>query len=497
MRKAALLLTLAVAGACAVAPPPRTPAATPAGYSDLTAYRAARERLIADDRATRLGANLVLTPAEQSANRRLMALKQVELDRTRSFFPAAHSFLEDETKRTIAESPVFDVMRRLPKGGVLHAHGGALGDFRWLVAHATYRSDCYVYTGSDPSIPTSTLRLSNTPPGDGWRRVADVRQDAADPKAFDDALYRSITLGEEDRESPDIWREFTAVFQRVAGLTSHPEVRAEYWRHLLLALVEENVQYVESRSVAIDASIVLDVQTRDPDFDVKFIAAAGRSASRNRITQMLANALDLRAKEPDRIVGFDLVEEEDRTNTNLYYAEQLLAAQQEAARRGLDLPLYLHSGETSWAENENLYDAVLLGAARIGHGLALIKHPRLMQIVKERGIAVEVCPISNQILGYVSDLRNHPAVHYINAGLPVVLSTDDPAIFRQSLSHEFYVAFMAWGLDLASLKQLAMNSLAYSGMRADEKQRALAAWDRRWTAFITWLNERPEPPAAP
>ena len=137
----------------------------------------------------------------------------------------------------------------------------------------------------------------------------------------------------------------------------------------------------------------------------------------------------------------------------------------------------------------------LLGAARIGHGLALIKHPRLMQIVKERGIAVEVCPISNQLLGYVSDLRNHPAVHYINAGLPVVLSTDDPAIFRQSLSHEFYVAFMAWGLDLATLKQLAMNSLAYSAMRADEKQRALAAWDRRWAAFITWLNERPEPPA--
>ena len=228
MRKAALLLTLAVAGACAVAPPPRTPAATPAGYSDLTVYRAARERLIADDRATRLGADLVLTPAEQSANRRLMALKQAELDRTRSFFPAAHSFLEDETKRTIAESPVFDVMRRLPKGGVLHAHGGALGDFRWLVAHATYRSDCYVYTGTDPAIPTGTLRLSNTSPGDGWRRVTDVRQDAADPKAFDDALYRSITLGEEDRESPDIWREFTAVFQRVAGLTSHPEVRAEY-----------------------------------------------------------------------------------------------------------------------------------------------------------------------------------------------------------------------------------------------------------------------------
>src|SRR5262245_53959011 len=123
MRTAALLLTVAVTGACAAAPPPRTVATPPAAYADLPAYRTARERLIADDRATRLGAHLVLTPAEQSADRRLMALKQAELVRTRNFFPPAHSFLEERTKQAIAESPVFDVMRRLPKGGVLHAHG--------------------------------------------------------------------------------------------------------------------------------------------------------------------------------------------------------------------------------------------------------------------------------------------------------------------------------------------------------------------------------------
>ena len=491
MTKPALLLTLILAGACATVPPSRTAPAIPASYADLADYRAARERLVAYDRATRLGANLVLTPAEQAANRRLMALKQTELDRTRDFFPPAHSFLADRTKQIIAESPVFDVMRRLPKGGVLHAHGGALGDFRWLVTNATYRPDCYIYVGSGAATPSGALRIADASPGEGWRPVSELRRAAADVKRFDEALYQSITLGEEDRDAPDIWQEFTAIFQRVAGLTGNPAIRADYWRHLLMALVDENVQYVESRSIAIDASIVLDIKTRDPEFDVKFIAAAGRSATREQIAQALANVLDLRASDPQRVIGFDLVQEEDRGNTNLYYAEPLLAAQREAARRGISLPLYLHSGETNWVENENLYDAILLGASRIGHGLSLIKHPRLMQLVKERGIAVEICPISNQILGYASDLRNHPAVHYINAGLPVVLSTDDPAIFRQSLSHDFYVAFMAWGLDLSSLKQLALNSLEYSAMNAEEKRRAIAAWTRRWTAFISWLNQQP------
>ena len=112
-----------------------------------------------------------------------------------------------------------------------------------------------------------------------------------------------------------------------------------------------------------------------------------------------------------------------------------------------------------------------------------------MQVVRERDIAIEVCPLSNQILGFIPDLRNHPAVHYINSGLPVVLSPDDPGIMRSTLSHDFYTAFMAWGLDLKSLKQLAMNSLLYSGLEPNEKERALSSWRRKWTEFIAWLNE--------
>ena len=481
-----------LAGACASAVQPHSAAPAPVRYPDTEAYRAAREKLIAEDRATRLGANLVLTPAEETANRRLMALKRSELDRTRDFFPPAHSFLLDKTKEAIAESPVFEVMRRLPKGGVLHAHGSALGDFRWLVREASYRPDCYIFVGAGSVVPNGALRIADALPGDGWRPVSELRAAAPDQKAFDEELFRSITLGEEELHARDIWEEFTAAFQRFAGLIGDRSVRRDYWRNLLLALVDENVQYVESRSIGIESSILLDVKTRDPDFDAKFIAAAGRSGTREQIAQALATAIDLRAKDPNQVVGFDLVQEEDRTNTNLHYLEQLLAGQREAERRGVDLPFYLHSGETNWAENENLYDAILLGAPRIGHGLALIKHPRLMQIVKERGIAVEVCPISNQILGYVSDLRTHPAVHYINAGLPVVLSSDDPAVFRHTLSHDFYMAFMAWGLDLRSLKQLAMNSLTYSAMSPDEKRRALAAWERRWTTFIGWVNQRLE-----
>lgn len=47
--------------------------------------------------------------------------------------------------------------------------------------------------------------------------------------------------------------------------------------------------------------------------------------------------------------------------------------------------------------DENLIDAVLLNTTRIGHGYALYSHPYLYEKAKEQQIAVEVCPISNQV----------------------------------------------------------------------------------------------------
>ena len=57
-----------------------------------------------------------------------------------------------------------------------------------------------------------------------------------------------------------------------------------------------------------------------------------------------------------------------------------------------------------------------------GHGYSIVKHPRLKLIAKEKNIALEICPISNQILGLVSDLRNHPAASLIKESQPLVIS---------------------------------------------------------------------------
>lgn len=108
--------------------------------------------------------------------------------------------------------------------------------------------------------------------------------------------------------------------------------------------------------------------------------------------------------------------------------------------------------------------------------------------MKEKKIAVEVSPISNQVLSLVKDLRNHPASALFVADFPVVVSNDDPGLWRASgLSYDFYEAFvgiMSAHADIRSLKQLAMNSIEYSSLSEAEKNRTLSIWNEQWVDFV-------------
>ncbi len=84
---------------------------------------------------------------------------------------------------------------------------------------------------------------------------------------------------------------------------------------------------------------------------------------------------------------------------------------------------------------------------------------------KTRGLALEICPISNQMLRYTPDLRLHPANALLHKGIQCVIANDDPQIFGNAgLTYDFISAFLAWDLDLWQIKQLIVNSIVYSAI---------------------------------
>lgn len=84
-------------------------------------------------------------------------------------------------------------------------------------------------------------------------------------------------------------------------------------------------------------------------------------------------------------------------------------------------------------------------------------------MVKQRHICIEVCPISNQVLKLVTDMRNHPANYFVSQNLPIIISNDDPGFWiAKGVSYDFYYALMSLTpafTGLSFVKQLALNSI--------------------------------------
>lgn len=134
----------------------------------------------------------------------------------------------------------------------------------------------------------------------------------------------------------------------------------------------------------------------------------------------------------------------------------------------LGLHRLIHAGEIGGPENIREAIAVL-GVERIGHGIAAINDASLMDLLAERQIPLEICPASNLCTGALArqlnnpraTLQMHPLPKLLRHGIPVVLSTDDPAMFRITLRDEYQNA-SRMGLTEDELTLLAAASFTHS-----------------------------------
>lgn len=127
----------------------------------------------------------------------------------------------------------------------------------------------------------------------------------------------------------------------------------------------------------------------------------------------------------------------------------------EAQRLGF--PITIHAGECKSAQN--VHDSILLGATRVGHGIAIMDDSRILQEVKEQRIGLEMCPSSNLQTKAIESLNDYPLLMFLKEGLCVTLNTDNRMVTGTTLSEEYVRMAEQFSLSHEDLRKITNNAI--------------------------------------
>jgi adenosine deaminase CECR1 len=424
-------------------------------------------------------------------------------------------------KGRMEKTKLWKIVEKMPKGSLLHAHMDAMFDIDFLIDQAfstpgihmsapkplvtetdwewapvsfRYSSQPLETSEDKPSIWTETYEASS---------LISIQKAASSfpkggEKGFREWLTsRCVLLPEHSYHHHHgvdaIWSYFTKTFPVIDSLLMYEPIFRAGLHRMLGQLASDGVSYVEFRigfvfeyrregcdeaekNVSAWFRMVEDVLAEFKKTEAgknfhgfRIIWTAIRRFSNKVLVGTMKDCIRAKQEFPHLISGFDLVGQEDLGRTLADLVPVLLWFRKECAEEGVDIPFFFHAGECLGDGDEtdqNLFDAILLGTRRIGHGFSLYKHPLLIDLVKDKKILIECCPISNEVLRLASSIKSHPLPALLARGVPVSLCNDDPAILghgKNGLTHDFWQALQGLeNVDLVGLLMMAQNSIRWS-----------------------------------
>jgi adenosine deaminase len=139
-----------------------------------------------------------------------------------------------------------------------------------------------------------------------------------------------------------------------------------------------------------------------------------------------------------------------------------------AEAHNIGLKTCFHVGEDGPAENiRHMVDA---GIDRIDHGTWLLDDPELTRQVVDEQIPLTSCPSSNNTIGIVETLADHPFAAQREAGVLITLNSDDPTFFQFDLADEYERIAATFGYDYDTMA--AINDAAITAAWLDDSGKA-------------------------
>jgi aminodeoxyfutalosine deaminase len=163
--------------------------------------------------------------------------------------------------------------------------------------------------------------------------------------------------------------------------------------------------------------------------EVRLTPDITRGAPVDDAVRMVEHAIRYRERG---VVGVGLGGEE-----SMYPPEPFEPAFRRAVDAGLgSVP---HAGEV--VGPSSIWGALrTLQPSRIRHGIRAVQDRALMEELRDRGIVLDVCPVSNLRTRAVASPEVHPLPELVAFGIPCSISTDDPEMFDTDLTREYEFA---------------------------------------------------------
>ena len=171
----------------------------------------------------------------------------------------------------------------------------------------------------------------------------------------------------------------------------------------------------------------------------------------------------------DYIVGVDLAGSEEAFPTHTQQAVIEYAQQLEHVT--------LHAGECGC--NKNVYDAIALGAKRIGHGVSSFEDAALLQQLKEKDVLLEICPKSNLQTRAIKDIAQLDIQRLLALGVPFVINTDNRTVTQTTLVSEYALLVAHEALAVTDIYHINARALNYSFLTEQKKADIAARYFNR------------------
>ena len=202
------------------------------------------------------------------------------------------------------------------------------------------------------------------------------------------------------------------------------------------------------------------------DMAIGYIAITSRSMG----PASCVKTVDWAIRHQEDIIGVDLADSERD-----FPLREFVTPVRKAKEAGLKVTI--HTGEDTPASfiKETIE---LADPDRIGHGIHAIEDMQVVELIKARGITLEVNPWSNYLTNSVRTIEEHPLKKLFDLGVKVTINSDDPEVLETNLNNEYRIAHQVLGISMEDIATCNRYACEASFIPEEAKKKVLEKYFR-------------------